>query len=160
MGDSARSLAYDPRMVTRQFAVSKDMTLTADVWGEPNDSPPVVLLHGGGQTRHAWQGTGETLARDGWHVLSFDLRGHGDSLWATDEDYSMSAFAGDVVGITELLGNKPILVGASIGGLTSMLAIGETDHPIASGLVLVDIAAKIEEKTATSVTIPGSTKAA
>jgi len=145
------SVASDVPKRTERFAASGNVTLAADVWGTPQDAPSVVLLHGGGQTRHAWQGTGETLARAGWHVISLDLRGHGDSDWADDEDYSMSAFAGDARCVAESLPQRPVLVGASIGGLSAMLAIGETEHAIASGIVLVDIAARVEKSGAEKI---------
>ena len=109
------------------------------------------MLHGGGQTRHAWHGTAEVLAKNGWHVIAIDLRGHGDSDWAHDADYSMNAFAADTLAITRILNNKPILVGASLGGISSLLAIGEADQPIASGIVLVDIAARIETSGASKI---------
>ena len=38
-------------------------TLVADVYGDTGQ--PVLLLHGGGQTRHAWRHTAEHLARAG-----------------------------------------------------------------------------------------------
>ena len=61
--------------------------IAADVWGEPGD-PLVLLQHGGGQTRHAWKGTGEKLAASGFRAYALDARGHGDSEWSLDGDYS------------------------------------------------------------------------
>ena len=69
--------------------------LAADVAGDPGD-PPAILLHGGGQTRHSWGTTLHALADRGWHALAVDLRGHGDSEWAADGDYTLDAFSGDV----------------------------------------------------------------
>ena len=54
--------------------------------GDPN-GPLVVLQHGGGQTRHAWKGAGETLGKAGYHAVAFDARGHGDSGWAPADEY-------------------------------------------------------------------------
>ena len=54
------------------------LTLAADTYGPP-DGPPVVLFHGGGQTRHAWGGTARLLGDKGWRSTTVDLRGHGDS---------------------------------------------------------------------------------
>ena len=42
-----------------RIPVVDDVTLAADAFGDPGD-PPVVLLHGGGQTRHAWGNTAHT----------------------------------------------------------------------------------------------------
>jgi pimeloyl-ACP methyl ester carboxylesterase len=98
--------------------------IVADSAGDPAD-PPVLLLHGGGQTRHSWGTTVTILAAHGWRAHSADLRGHGDSDWAPDGDYTLDAFAGDVVAIGRSLGRPPALVGASLGGIASLTAVGE-----------------------------------
>jgi non-heme chloroperoxidase len=119
------------------------LALSADVEGDPS-APPVVLLHGGGQTRHAWGTTLQTLGQH-WYALSVDLRGHGDSAWAPDGDYTLDAFAADVVAVSRSLPSAPALVGASLGGIASLTAIAETEGPpIATALVLVDVAPRIE----------------
>ena len=126
-----------------EFAGRDGNRLAADAIGDPAD-PSVVLLHGGGQTRHSWGTTLESLAAHGWRAYSVDLRGHGDSEWAADGDYTLDAFAGDVVAICRALGDAPALVGASLGGLASLAAIGEhPDDAIARALVLVDVAPRI-----------------
>jgi pimeloyl-ACP methyl ester carboxylesterase len=120
------------------------LELAADVEGEP-DAPPVMLLHGGGQTRHAWGTTAATLAKRGWRAYSVDLRGHGESEWAPDGDYSIDAFAADVRTIARAMPEPPALVGASLGGISSLVAVAEADPPpIASALVLVDVVPHIE----------------
>jgi peroxiredoxin len=85
------------------------------------------------------------LAERGWHVYRVDLRGHGESQWPGDGDYGPDAFAGDVYEIATALPEPPVLVGASLGGIASMVAIGTHDEPVARGLVLVDVAPKIEQ---------------
>ncbi|GAB3274014.1 alpha/beta fold hydrolase [Kineosporia babensis] len=114
-----------------------DVTLAADHWGDPAD-PPVVLLHGGGQTRHSWRQTGRELAASGWYTLSVDLRGHGDSGWSPDGVYGMDRLAGDVRALTEFLGRPPVLIGASMGGNACLAALGRQPD-LALGLVLVDV---------------------
>jgi len=129
---------------TIALAGSGGIRLVADVDGDPA-SPPVILLHGGGQTRHAWGTTLQTLASKGWHAYSVDLRGHGDSEWAVDGDYGLDAFAADVREIARVLHETPVLVGASLGGIASLTAISESDPPpLASALVLVDVAPRVE----------------
>ncbi|MEV5650616.1 alpha/beta hydrolase [Nocardia sp. NPDC052254] len=121
------------------------VTLVADRWGARADGAPatVVLLHGGGQTRHSWRRTGIRLADNGWHALAVDARGHGDSDWAHDGDYAITAHARDVVALVATLPGPVVLVGASMGGLAALLAQG--DHPeLARALVLVDITPKSE----------------
>jgi non-heme chloroperoxidase len=117
--------------------------LAGDVWGDPT-GPLVLLQHGGGQTRHAWKGAGETLGAAGYYAVAFDARGHGDSDWAPDGKYGQDAMVADLEElVTALGGRRPVLVGASMGGGTSLVAVGE-GHVDASALVLVDIAPQIE----------------
>ncbi|MFF1556137.1 alpha/beta fold hydrolase [Streptomyces sp. NPDC058279] len=123
----------------RNFAGHGGIRLAADVWGEAS-SPPLVLLHGGGQTRHAWDRTGPRLAALGWRVIAPDLRGHGASGWSADGDYDLGVFAEDVRAIVAELGEHPVLVGASLGGLSSLLAAGEAPEAAVRALLLVDVA--------------------
>jgi pimeloyl-ACP methyl ester carboxylesterase len=124
------------------------LDLAADAYG-PDDGPPVLLFPGGGQTRHSWDGTARLLGNKGWRATTVDLRGHGDSDWAPDGDYSLDAFAADVRDVARATGRRPpALVGASLGGISSLIAIAEddraTDRPVASALVLVDVAPRLE----------------
>lgn len=122
---------------------SGGVTIAGDAWGDP-EGPLVVLLHGGGQTRHAWKGAGETLGAAGYWAVAYDARGHGDSDWAPDGLYTQDAHVADLVSVLEALGNRrPVLVGASMGGGISLVAVGE-DLVDATALVLVDIAHRIE----------------
>jgi non-heme chloroperoxidase len=115
------------------------VTLVADARGD-DDAWPVLFMHGGGQTRHAWGGAAAQIARAGWRTISLDLRGHGESDWAPDGDYSMTAFSGDCLAVIEALGKAPVLVGASLGGITALRTEGSRDEDVSIGLVLVDIA--------------------
>lgn len=121
------------------------IALRGDAFGAA-DAPPVVLLHGGGQTRHAWGTTASVLAASGWRAYTIDLRGHGDSDWDAEGDYSFDAFVADVVEVARALPRPPAIVGASLGGICSLAAIAEALPPnsIASALVLVDVAPRIE----------------
>ena len=114
------------------------ITLVADLRG-PEDAPPVLFLHGGGQTRHAWGGAAQRIAEQGWRTVTLDLRGHGESDWAPNADYSMEAFSGDVRCVIAALGTAPVLVGASLGGITAMTTEGAVEDNVSRGLVLVDI---------------------
>lgn len=112
--------------------------IAADRHGDP-DARAVVFLHGGGQTRRSWGRAAGAVAERGWQAITVDLRGHGESDWAADGDYRVASFAADVREILEQLPPDPVLVGASLGGLTSMLLAGELCRGIASAVVLVDI---------------------
>jgi non-heme chloroperoxidase len=126
------------------------VTLAGDSWGDP-DGPLVLLQHGGGQTRHAWKGAGETLGSAGYHAIAFDARGHGDSSWAPDGTYGQDVMVEDLCALLQQLGNRrPVLVGASMGGGTSLVAVGE-DRVDATALVLVDIGPRIEPDGAAKI---------
>lgn len=129
-----------------EFEGHDGIRLAADFAGDP-DGPPVVLSHGGGQTRHSWGTTLGALGASGWQAYSVDLRGHGESEWSPDGDYSLDVFAADLVSISASLSTLPVLVGASLGGLASLAAIGERpDVDVARALVLVDVAPRVEVK--------------
>jgi pimeloyl-ACP methyl ester carboxylesterase len=117
--------------------------LVADVYGEPG-APPVLLLHGGGQTRHAWGSAATAFAAAGRRAYSIDLRGHGNSDWSPDGVYGLARFAADVEAVATGLYARPALIGASLGGLSALVAVGESEQPIAKALVLVDVAPRVE----------------
>ena len=118
--------------------------LAGDRWVPGGPSRGVVLLlHGGGQTRHSWREAGPVLAAAGWTAVAIDFRGHGDSDRAADGRYNVDAMAEDVLRVIDALGEPPVIIGASLGGLTGLVIAGE--HPDAlRALVLVDAVPKIE----------------
>ncbi|MFJ3370560.1 alpha/beta fold hydrolase [Pseudomonas sp. NPDC086251] len=120
------------------FTGFHNLALCADVGGQA-DAPPVILLHGGGQTRHSWGRAARRLAQTGYHTLAMDLRGHGESAWAEDGDYSTDSFVADLNAVIDTLDQPPVLVGASLGGSTALLAMGEAETVRARALVLVDV---------------------
>jgi pimeloyl-ACP methyl ester carboxylesterase len=138
------------QMETRGYRGHDGLELVADAWGTPGD-PPVLLLHGGGQTRHAWGGTAQALAAAGWFAVSLDLRGHGDSAWSEGGHYHHSDFASDVVAVARSFERPPVLVGASLGGISALVAIAQAGEAIASALVLVDIATRMERSGANRI---------
>ena len=130
----AWSAAHDAERVEFQCS---DTILVGDRWDTVDPAGTVLLLHGGGQTRHSWFRTGGQLAANGWNAISLDARGHGDSGWAIDGRYTMDALVADLEAIAATIDEQPVLVGASMGGSTSLLAQGE--RQLARALVLVDI---------------------
>ena len=117
--------------------------LAADRWVASDEQGVVLLLHGGGQTRHSWHRSGARFAAAGWTTIALDARGHGDSAWAPDGDYSMDALVADLAQVVTGLAVEPVLVGASMGGITSLVAVGEK-AVVARALVLVDVAPQVE----------------
>ncbi len=137
----------EPRAV--HFTARNGMLLHADAYGDPADRS-VVLIHGGGQTRHSWGGTAASLAAAGWYAVAYDQRGHGSSDRAPDENYSNHEFASDCVDVcralTEHTGVAPVVVGASLGGLSGLLAEGDQAPGCVSALVLVDVTPRMERE--------------
>ena len=126
------------------WTVDGGLTLAGDSWGEPS-GPLVILQHGGGQTRHAWKGTGVTLAAAGYHAVAFDARGHGDSDWATDGDYTQDAMVDDLVAVIDAMGGQPSGARRRVDGWRDEPGRGRArDYIDATALVLVDIAPRIE----------------
>ena len=120
----------------RHFQSSDGVILTADELG-PKEAPVVVLLHGGGQTRHSWSRAVSALAARGYRVINFDARGHGDSDWSPDGAYGLDDRVADLRAIIQTLDRPYALVGASLGGGTAIHAVAAGATPAA--LVLVDI---------------------
>jgi len=121
-----------------RYDVGDGVVIAADVWGDPA-AFPVILLHGGGQTRHAWGGVGEILAQAGFYTIAIDLRGHGDSTWDPQGDYRLESHAADLHAVVSTLDQPPALVGASLGGMVSLVYQGELYPNHARAVVLVDI---------------------
>ena len=135
---------------TATFIGAAGNTLVADVFGDTGSS--VLLLHGGGQTRHAWQKTAEQIARKGHVAYAVDQRGHGDSDWVANGAYEFLDYAADAkvvaAELTRRSGAKPIVIGASLGGIAALLAEGDAEcnqgTDVFSALVLVDITPRVD----------------
>jgi len=142
---------------TETFTGSSGNKLVGDLYGKGARS--VILLHGGGQTRHAFAGTAQELAKAGWTALVLDQRGHGDSAWIENGSYVVADFARDAIAVsaelTKRSGKPPVLVGASLGGMAGMLAEGmafdEKRAPNFSALVLVDVTPRFDPEGASKI---------
>jgi pimeloyl-ACP methyl ester carboxylesterase len=108
----------------------------------------LLLLHGGGQTRHAWARTARRLAEAGWRAIALDQRGHGDSAWPESGAYAASDYGADAAVVARRIaqehGAKPIVIGASLGGIAALMALAAGGDPAFSGLVLVDVVPRME----------------
>lgn len=122
------------------FAGAEGNRLVATAFG--GTGRPVLLLHGGGQTRHAFAGAARTLARHGFRAVTLDQRGHGDSAWVESRRYRFADFAQDAAVVAGQLAaagqGAPVLVGASLGGIAGMLT-RETHPDLFAAYVFVDI---------------------
>ena len=83
------------------------------------------------------------MADDGWEAITLDARGHGDSEWSPDGRYELDSFVADLNAVVAEIDGPPVLIGASLGGITALVAEGE-QAGTSAGLVLVDIAPRIE----------------
>ena len=125
---------------TIRIPIGNGLSLAADIAG-PRGAPTVVLGHGGGQTRHSWDKCELQLAEAGYFAINYDLRGHGESDWSPDGDYGIEARADDLR-LVAAAGSRPFaLVGASLGGVTALVAATRGLDPAA--IVLVDIVPKM-----------------
>lgn len=134
----------------RRYPVGGGVEVVADVGGDPA-APAVLLLHGGGQTRHSWRGAMRELLQQGYHVINLDARGHGQSGWSPDADYQLETLADDLLQVIASLPSKPALVGASMGGATALYAAGNSADPLTAALVLVDVVPRIDPEGANRV---------
>jgi pimeloyl-ACP methyl ester carboxylesterase len=134
--------------LTRRFAAA-GVELVGDVGGDPTASP-VILLHGGGQTRHSWGGAMKELIARGYYVVNLDARGHGDSDWAADGDYSLDSQSADLARVIDTVASPPALVGASMGGAVALFLTGTELRPTAA-LILADIVPRIEPQGAAKI---------
>ncbi|HSV77789.1 MAG TPA: alpha/beta fold hydrolase [Ramlibacter sp.] len=133
-----------------EFIGAEGNRLVAERHGTHGD--PVLLLHGGGQTRHAWAGSAATLARQGRVAYTLDQRGHGDSDWSPSGDYRHVSFAADLTLVADEIarrhGKRPFAIGASFGGLIALLAHGLAAHErhddLFRALVFVDISLRTD----------------
>ncbi|MET0421749.1 MAG: alpha/beta hydrolase [Acidimicrobiia bacterium] len=120
-----------------RHTVVRGLRFHFEEWGEPGN-PQVLLLHGGNQSAHSWDLVSLHLA-DRYHVFALDQRGHGDSEWTRDLDYSTTAKAADAVAFIADQGlERPVVIGHSMGGMVATHAV--LDHPdLARALVVVDV---------------------
>lgn len=134
----------EPKRVN--FEGAEQNRLIADRYGQ--GTQPVVLLHGGGQTRHSWEMAARRIAALGHPVYAIDQRGHGESSWVPSGNYGFEAFAADLCAVTRqvvaLHRAKPVVVGASLGGFAGMLAEGRHQPGGFAALVLVDITPRVD----------------
>jgi pimeloyl-ACP methyl ester carboxylesterase len=136
-----------PQTVT--FRGVDDLALVADEWNQDSaataERPSILMLHGGGQNRFSWKNTGQILADAGYHVVALDSRGHGDSDRSPTADYSVEALCGDALQVLYQVDKPAVLIGASMGGLTGILAAHEAGSELVEKLVLVDVVPRFEK---------------
>lgn len=128
-----------------EFIGAEGNRLVGELWD--GRGHPVLFLHGAGQTRHAWAATARRVADNGMRAITIDLRGHGESDWVESGNYTFADYGNDVAAVIRQVAERfhaaPSAVGASLGGLSSMIA--ETRFgPLLESLVLVDITPRMD----------------
>lgn len=136
-------------LTTVTFRGVDDLNLIADEWNRDAeaaaDRPAILMLHGGGQNRYSWKNTGQVLADGGFHVVALDSRGHGDSDRSPTANYSVESLCADTLQVLYHIGKPTVLIGASMGGLTGILAAHEAGAELVTKLVLVDVVPRFEK---------------
>jgi pimeloyl-ACP methyl ester carboxylesterase len=128
--------------VGHQWVADDGVALAAEEVLASNDAS-VLFAHGFGQTRQSWSGAQSALASEGIGSIAWDMRGHGESGRNPEAlQYKAEQFAEDVYLASKQFKQKPLLVGASMGGLTGMMA--QAQHEAFSALVLVDVTPRWE----------------
>jgi len=114
-----------------------DVRLHYQEWGSES-APVILMLHGFGLSGHMFDEFAER-AQHRYRLIALDQRGHGDSEWAKDGDYSREAFVRDLENFREALGlDRFVLMGHSMGGLNAVAYTAKhPDHVRA--LILVDV---------------------
>jgi len=118
-------------------------------WGNPANHS-IVMLHGMGQTAHSWDFAALALC-DRYHIVALDQRGHGDSDWDADADYSLSAHQSDLAAVLAALGlDDIVLMGLSMGGRSAFTYAA--DHPgQVAALIVVDSAPEMQRTGADTI---------
>jgi esterase len=113
-------------------------------WGNEGRHP-ILFLHGGALTAHTWDLCCLAL-RDEFHCIALDQRGHGDSDWAPDADYSIAAQREDVRGFVDELGlDRFVLVGMSMGAINALAFAVDYAEEL-SALVLIDAGPEVRRR--------------
>ena len=129
---------------TDRFVSANGLTFHYLDWGNL-EKPPLVLLHGVGQTCHTWDLFSAAMSPH-FHVMAFDQRGHGDTDWAADKDYSRKTMVKDADAFTDALGlTRFFLTGMSMGGANSLSFTANHPHKV-EALVVVDVGPRVEKE--------------
>lgn len=128
-----------------RMTAAEGLQLSADIAGDPWRHR-LIFLHGGGQSRFSWRKALRIFTDDGYSVISYDLRGHGESGWSPSGDYSLEAHMRDLVCVVRSCPPRPIIIGASLGGRVALAAAAELGPDAIAGLILVDLTPKLDPR--------------
>lgn len=136
-----------PKVDRVSFSLTDGRTLSALKWG--TQSPEIVFVHGSAQNAHTWD---TVILAMGISAIAIDMPGHGHSSWRSDGNYEPSMLAPDVATAIEIWAPKTrLVVGMSLGGLTTLALAGQRPDLVAS-LVSVDITPGVNSEKAKAIT--------
>ena len=145
-------MTLDSSAPTSRIYFSQRLRLHYVDWGNPR-APPLVLLHGGRDHCRNWDWVATALRRD-WHVLAPDLRGHGDSQWSPDGNYTLAAFIYD---LAQLIHQQELalitIIGHSLGGNIALRYTGIYPDNVRRVVAIEGVGAS-PEKTAERARVP------
>ncbi|OBK41162.1 alpha/beta hydrolase [Mycobacterium sp. 1245111.1] len=132
--------------LVERVPTSDSLSLAADVYRLDDPRAVVLLLHGGGQNRHAWQATARRLHARGYAVIAYDARGHGDSDWDPTGRYDLEGLTSDLLAVRAYMSSEhPVaVIGASLGGLTILGTHLLAPPELWDAVILVDITPRME----------------
>jgi len=109
------AVAADGALPLAQFYISQRLRLHYADWGNAT-AAPLILVYRGRDHCRSWDAVAQALRHD-WHVIAPDLRGHGDSAWSSDGNYSMAAYVFDLAQLVQAQAPRPVtIIGHSLGG--------------------------------------------
>jgi pimeloyl-ACP methyl ester carboxylesterase len=112
---AGRPTSPDTTGPTSRIYFSQRLRLHYVDWGNPS-APPLLLVHGGRDHCRNWDWIAQRLRHD-WHIIAPDLRGHGDSQWTQDGDYTMAGYVYDLAQLIHQQELAPVtIVAHSLGG--------------------------------------------
>jgi len=134
-----------------RYHQSQGLRLHYTDWGN-GGAPPLLLIHGGLDHSRSWDHVARAL-RTTFHVIAPDLRGHGDSDWATGSSYSQADHVYDLTCLIKSAGfEKVAIVGHSMGGMVGLTHAGAFPDRV-SRLAVLDGVISFPGRTAKPIEI-------
>jgi esterase len=131
-------------MPVNRYVKARGLSFHYVEWGAA-PRPVVLCLHGITQTAHSWDEVAAELSNE-YRVLCLDQRGHGDSDWAPDGDYTRQTQAADIDAITDALGlSRFLLAGMSMGGINSITFTARHPDKVRA-LIIVDVSPEVQAR--------------
>ena len=119
----------------QHFFESQRLRLSYWDWGNPT-APPMVLVHGGRDHSRAWDRIAAAFC-DAYHVVTPDLRGHGDSDWAVGSQYGVTDLVPDLLRLLEIVGTPAVVMAHSYGGQVATMTAA-TYPDMVSALISIE----------------------